>query len=145
MAVRNATLEQLGHKVKEEEIIRDKFTVSGDSLHRLQAKKLVHGLPSVEQKQQYPSRTLFYSVSPHSIRPGLSKWKSKRIMSSTSIPRSRHEAAVCCDQRGASQGTGKSWHGQHCCQKALCNCCSEERPVEAIRKTIVDKQTLVNL
>ena len=56
MAVRNATLEQLGHKVKEEEIITVSAKAAGEEAAAWAAK-------SAEQKQQYPSRTLCYSVS----------------------------------------------------------------------------------
>ena len=41
--------------------------------------------------------------------------------------------AVLYDQRGASRGTGKSWHGQQCCQVAQHNGCSQEHPGEAVR------------
>ena len=56
MAVRNATLEQLGHKVKEEEIITASAKAAGEEAAAWAAK-------CAEQKQQYPSRTLCYSVS----------------------------------------------------------------------------------
>ena len=56
MAVRNATLEQLGHKVKEEEIITVSAKDAGEEAAAWAAK-------CAEQKQQYPSRTLCYSVS----------------------------------------------------------------------------------
>ena len=81
MAVCNATLEQLDHKVKEEEIIT--------SLQRLQVKKLLHGLttvPSVLNKSnsiphvhcaiRYPSRSKL---------PPLSKFNSKRIVPSATV------------------------------------------------------------
>ena len=56
MAVRNATLEQLDHKVKEEGIITVSAKAAGEEAAAWAAK-------CVEQKQQYPSRTLCYSVS----------------------------------------------------------------------------------
>ena len=56
MAVRNATLKQLGHKVKEEEIITVSAKAAGEEAAAWAAK-------CAEQKQQYPSRTLCYSVS----------------------------------------------------------------------------------
>ena len=56
MAVRNATLEQLDHKVKEEEIITVSAKAAGEEAAAWAAK-------CAEQKQQYPSRTLCYSVS----------------------------------------------------------------------------------
>ena len=56
MAVRNATLEQLAHKVKEEEIIMVSAKAADEEAAVWAAK-------CAEQKQQYPSRTLCYSVS----------------------------------------------------------------------------------
>ena len=56
MAVRIATLEQLGHKVKEEKIITVSAKAAGEEAAAWAAK-------CAEQKQQYPSRTLCYSVS----------------------------------------------------------------------------------
>ena len=56
MAVRNATLEQLAHKVKEEEIIMVSAKAADEEAAVWAAK-------CAEQKQQYPSRTLCYSIS----------------------------------------------------------------------------------
>ena len=56
MALPNATLEQLGHKIKEEEIITVSANAEGEEAATWAAK-------CAEQKQQYPSRTLCYSVS----------------------------------------------------------------------------------
>ena len=56
MALCNATLEQLFHKIKEEEIITVFAKVEGEEAATWAAK-------CPEQKQQYPSHTLFYSVS----------------------------------------------------------------------------------
>ena len=56
MAVRNATIEQLNHKVNEEEIIAVSAITAGEEAAAWAAK-------CAEQKQQYPSRTLYYSVS----------------------------------------------------------------------------------
>ena len=75
MAVRNATLEQLGQKSKKRRSLR--------SLQRLQVKKLLHGLPSVLNKNDsiahvhcaiwYPSRSKLLL---------LSKFNSKRLVPS---------------------------------------------------------------
>ena len=56
MALRNAALEQLGHKIKEEEIITVSAQAEGDEAAAWAAK-------CAEQKHQHPSRTLCYSVS----------------------------------------------------------------------------------
>ena len=56
MALRNAALEQLGHKIKEEEIITVSVQAAGDEAASWAAK-------CAQQKHQYPSRTLCYSVS----------------------------------------------------------------------------------
>ena len=55
MAVSNANLEQLGPKVKEEEIITVSTKAGGEEAAAWAAK-------CAEPKQQYPSRTLCYSV-----------------------------------------------------------------------------------
>ena len=56
LQVRNAALEQLGHKIKEEEIITLSARAEGEEAATWAAE-------CAEQKQQYPSRTLCYSVS----------------------------------------------------------------------------------
>ena len=56
MAVRNATLEQHGHKVKEEELITDSAKAAGDEAAAWAAK-------CADAKHQYPSRSLCCSVS----------------------------------------------------------------------------------
>ena len=56
MALRNAAQEQLGHKIKEEEILTVSAKAEGEEAAIWAAK-------CSEQKQQYPSRTLCYSVS----------------------------------------------------------------------------------
>ena len=68
MALRNAALEQLGHKIKEEEIITVSAQAEGDEAAAWAAK-------CAEQKHQHPSRTLCYSVSlalqaPQSVKRG---------------------------------------------------------------------------
>ena len=66
MAFRNAAPEQLGNKIKEEKII----TVSS----KLQVKKLLHGLPSVLNKNNSIPQVLCAVMYPsHSKRPRLSK------------------------------------------------------------------------
>ena len=54
--LRNAALEQLGHKIKEEEIITVSVQAAGDEAASWAA-------TCAQQKHQYPSRTLCYSVS----------------------------------------------------------------------------------
>ena len=56
LALRNAALEQLGHKIKEEEILTVSAKAEDEEASTWAAK-------CFEQKQQYPSRTLCYSVS----------------------------------------------------------------------------------
>ena len=56
MVLRNAALEQLGHKIKEEEFITVSAKAEGEEAPTWAAK-------CGEQKQQYPSRTLCYYVS----------------------------------------------------------------------------------
>ena len=56
MVLRNAVLEQLGHKIKDEEIITVSAKAEGE-------KEATWAAICAEQKQQYPSRTLCYSVS----------------------------------------------------------------------------------
>ena len=56
MTLRNAALEQLGHNIKDEEIITDTAQAAGDEAADWAAK-------CAEQKHQYPSRSLCYSVS----------------------------------------------------------------------------------
>ena len=56
MALRNAALEQLDHKIKEGEILTVSAKAEGKEAATWAAK-------CSEQKQQYPSRTLCYSVS----------------------------------------------------------------------------------
>ena len=56
MDVRNAALEKLGHKVKEEEIITASAEAAGDEAASWAAK-------CAEQKPKFPSRALCYSVS----------------------------------------------------------------------------------
>ena len=78
MAVRNATLEQLGTKSKKKRSLW--------SLQKLQVKKLLHGLPSVLNKSnsiphvhcaiRYPSRSKLLL---------LSKFNSKRIVPSATV------------------------------------------------------------
>ena len=78
MAVRNATLEQLGTKSKKKRSLRP--------LQRLLVKKLLHGLPSVLNKSnsiphvhcaiRYPSRSKLLL---------LSKFNSKRIVPSATV------------------------------------------------------------
>ena len=83
MAVRNATLKQLGHKVKEEEIITFSAKAAGEEAAAWAAK-------CAEQKQQYPSHTLCYVHCDirHPSRSKLlllSKFNSKRIMPSATV------------------------------------------------------------
>ena len=66
MVLRNATLEQLIDKIKEEEIITVSAKAEGEDAATWAAK-------CAEQKQQYPSRTLCYSISlalqaPHAVK-----------------------------------------------------------------------------
>ena len=56
MEIRNATLEQLGHKVKEEELIKVSAKVAGDEAAAWAAK-------CADEKPQFPSRSLCCSVS----------------------------------------------------------------------------------
>ena len=56
MALRNAALEQLGHRIREEEIMTVSAQAAGDEAASWAAK-------CAEQKHQHPSRTLCYSVS----------------------------------------------------------------------------------
>ena len=56
MALRNAALKQLIHKIKEEEILTVSAKAEGEEAATWAAK-------CSEQKQQYPSRTLRYYVS----------------------------------------------------------------------------------
>ena len=56
MSVRNATLEQLDHKVQEEEIITVSAKAAGEEAAAWAAQ-------CAEQKQQYPSRYVTYTVS----------------------------------------------------------------------------------
>ena len=56
MVLRNAALKQLGHKIKEEEIITVSAKAEGEEA-------ATWATICSEQKQQYPSRTLCYSVS----------------------------------------------------------------------------------
>ena len=56
MALCNAAPEQLGHKIKEEEIITVSAQAAGDEAASWAAK-------CAQQNHQYPSRTLCYSVS----------------------------------------------------------------------------------
>ena len=74
MALRNAALEQLGHKIKEEEIITVSVKAEGKEAATWAAE-------CAEQKHQYPSSTLCYSVSLALRRtpsaPGSQKGKGK--------------------------------------------------------------------
>ena len=70
MALHNAALEQLGHKIKEEEIITVSAKAAGEEAATWAAK-------CAEQKQQYPSRTLFYYVSLALQAPQAFKMKKK--------------------------------------------------------------------
>ena len=81
MDVRNAALEKLGYKAKEEEIITASAKAAGDEVATWAAK-------CAEQKPKFPSRALCYSVSvalhaiPYQSRSKLlllSKCNSKRI------------------------------------------------------------------
>jgi hypothetical protein len=56
MAVRNAILEQLGHKVEEEELIQISAKAAGDEAAAWAAK-------CADEKHQFPSRSLCCSVS----------------------------------------------------------------------------------
>ena len=56
MELRNSALEQLGHKIKEEEVITVSAQAAGDEAAAWAAN-------CAEKKYQYPSRTLCYSVS----------------------------------------------------------------------------------
>ena len=56
MVLRNATFEQLGHKIKEEKFITVSAKAEGE-------KEATWAAICAEQKQQYPSRTLCYFVS----------------------------------------------------------------------------------
>ncbi len=56
MTLRNAALQQLGHEIKEEEIITVSAQATADEAAAWVAQ-------CAEQKYQYPSRTLCYSVS----------------------------------------------------------------------------------
>ena len=75
MAVHNAELEQLADKVKGGDIIMVFAKAAGEDASAWAAK-------CAEQKQQYPSRTLCYSVSVALQDPQAIKFNSKRIVPS---------------------------------------------------------------
>ena len=77
MVLCNTALEQLGHKIKEEEII----TVSG-TVKNLKVKKLQHGLPNVLNRNNSIPHILCALYPSHSKLTRLSRWKSKRIAKS---------------------------------------------------------------
>ena len=76
MALRNAALEQLAHKIKEEEIIT--------SLHKLQETKRRLGLPNVLNKISIPPVPCVILDPSHSKHPTPSKRKSQMIVKSAS-------------------------------------------------------------
>ena len=98
MALRNAALEQLGHKIKEEEIIMVSAKAQGEEAATWAAKcaEQNNSIPHVHSAILYPS---------HSKLPRLSTWKSKRIV--TSATATRRSCALC-----TSRGTDQSWHGK---------------------------------
>ena len=82
MAVRNATLEQLGHKVKEEEIITVSAKAAGEEaavwVPRVLNKN--NSIPHVHSAIRYPSRS-----KAESKLLLLSKFNSKRIVPSATV------------------------------------------------------------
>ena len=129
MALHNAALEQLDHKIEEAQIIT--VTAKAAAFKRRTGELGPVGLPNVLNKNNSIPRVLCAIMySSHSKRPRLSKRKCKRIVTSAT----RRRAAVRCDQKGESRGTGQKWHGQQCCQEAPHYGCSEERPDNAVRQ-----------
>ena len=133
MVLSNAALEQLDHKIKEEEIIT--ITVSAKA-EGVQA--ATWAAECAEQKQQYPSRyssrTLCYYVSLTLQAPQAVKMEKQENREIRDRKVQQLYQTVHFDQRGVSRGTVQSWHGKQCCQEAPRNGCSEQRPGEAVRQ-----------
>ena len=128
MVLRNAVLEQLGHKIKEEEIITVSAKAEGEEA-------ATYGLPNVlNRNNSIPQVLCAILYLSHSELPRLSKWKSKRIAQSAtekcsscalrterSEPRRWPELAWGCQEaprEGYSQEcTGEAvrerWKSQH--------------------------------
>ena len=119
MALCNAALEQLVHKIKEEGIITVGCKWRGCYMgcHVCWTKTTVTLTYSV----------LFYIPRTPSA-PGCQDEKARELWH----PQPRDETAVLCDRKGARRGTGQSWHGQQCCQEAPRNGFAEELPDEAV-------------
>ena len=115
MAVRNATLEQLG-----QEIITASAKAAGEEAASWAAK-----CQCAEQKQQYPSRTLCYSVFVALQAPPIIKIQQQenRAISNCDVEQ------LCALIRGSRRGTqaGQSLHEQQCCQAAPRRGSSEAR------------------
>ena len=91
MALHNTALEQLDHKIKEEEIIMVSAQAAGDEAASSAAK-------FDDQKHQYPSSTLRYSLSLALQEPQAVK---KEKVDNCEI-RVRKAKQLCRDQKGAS-------------------------------------------
>ena len=126
MAVRNATLEQLG-KVKEEEIITVSAKAAGE--------ELLHGLPSVLNKNN--SIPQVHCAIRYLSRSKLLPDSQSSYQSSTARDSCHQQpscgAAVRSDKRGVSRGTGPSLHEQQCCQAAPRRGSSEARANKEMR------------